>query len=191
MPPPPSWGLNSQLPQTLLLAMAHITTGQLLHQTTPTSQPRAAILLTMQCLQLTFSPTILTNQCFHGPPVTPSDMHHWCIALSITNLTSLPSGPPTTQYHELLIAQFHQLISPWQCPLFGPIHQLQPTKQLLHLNHSQQPLNLVSDTSVQNNSQSSFSRVIASQDWSLWQGLGLAQDALRICIWGAQKPSVC
>jgi len=81
-------------------------TGWLLHQSQTMLNPRAAIQVRAHRTQLTFSPTIPTNQTFDGPPVTPADTYHRIIKLPVPTLPEGPQITPPQCSHRLLIAQF-------------------------------------------------------------------------------------
>jgi len=53
-----------------------IPDNRLLNQLSTNANPRAAILVKTQQCYMTFSLPILTNQVFHGTPVTPHDTHN-------------------------------------------------------------------------------------------------------------------
>jgi len=148
-------------------------TGRLLHQSTTMPNPRAAIPVHTQRTQITFSPTIPTNQPFMGPPVTPYDTQHHIVGFPIVALPLCHDLPPTTRCHRSLVAQFHSTLPKWQQPMFGPIRRLQPTARLRDSNQAHLPLTLVSDASVQKNKQSSFAWIIMQDTTTLWSGVGL------------------
>jgi len=106
--------------------------------------------------------------------VTPFDKTHHVIKLPISSLSQTPALPPTTLLHWLLIAQFHTTLEAWQCPLFGPITQLQLTSSIQDINQDHQMLIQVSDASVQKNKQSSLAWVFMHNTTTLWKGIGLA-----------------
>jgi len=147
---------------------------RLLHRPTNMTRPRAALPVRTQQTQITFSPTILTNQLFEGPPVTPFDTHQRIIRLPIAALPSGPDPTPTIRCQKSLVAQFRSTLESWQRPLYGPIQRLQPTACLRDSNQAHLPLTLVSDASVQKNKQSSFAWVITQDATPLWRGVGLA-----------------
>jgi len=173
---------QQQLKQTLrpemeykkeLNALNHILT-EALHQSPSMCNPRAAIQMRAQRTQLTFSPTIPTNQMFEGPPVTPLGIDHRIVKLPVPTLPNPLPAPPPKRFHRSFIEQFRTELSPWQRPLFGPIQQLQPTARLRETSQNNLPLLLVSDASVQKNKQSSFAWIITHDTTILWKGVGLA-----------------
>jgi len=123
---------------------------------------------------LLFSPTIPTKQVFDGPPVTPVDCFQQIVTLPVP---AIPQPAPTTSKptsYSTLMAQFCQLLLPWQIPLFGPLSKLQPTNMLFHHCCSQQPICIVSDASVQKTNHSSFAWIIVYHTNELWWGVRLA-----------------
>jgi len=152
--------------------LAH--TGRLLHQATTMPTPCAAIQVHAQQTQLTFSPTIPTNQPFDGPPVTPSDTYHRVIELSTPSLPNGHEAMPTWYLYKSITAQFQATLAPWKWPLFGPIMKMQPTARLQDTSRTRLPLLLVSNVSVQKNKQSSFTWIITHNATTLWKGIGLA-----------------
>jgi len=75
--------------------------------------------------------------------------------------------------YKSLTAQFRNTLNQWQKPLFGLIHHLQPTNQILQTSQNNGTILLVSNTSVQNSKQSGFVWVINHKDTKLWQGVGI------------------
>jgi len=136
--------------------------------------PRAAIQVRAQRTQLTFSPTIPTNQTFAGPPVTPFDTYHRIIKLPIPNLPDDTTIMSPRWSYKSLITQFRTTLAPWQRPLFGPIKQMQPTYSLREVSRTNLPILLVSNASVQKNKQSSFAWILSHDTTTLWKGVGLA-----------------
>jgi len=72
------------------------------------------------------------------------------------------------------MAQFRTTLEIWQTPMFGPIHQLQPTWSILQVNQQGGRLSLISDASVQKTKQSGFAWILAHDTRTLWTGVGLA-----------------
>jgi len=70
--------------------------------------------------------------------------------------------------------QFRTTLDTWQKPLFGPIHQLQPTESIRRYNQNEGVITIVSDASVQKTKQSGFTWTIAHENTPLWKGVGLA-----------------
>jgi len=73
--------------------------GSLLNKEPQAPRPRAAVLITTRRNQLTFSLTILTNQEFMGPPVTPSDTHQRTVRLPIPQILVDDQRPITCLSH--------------------------------------------------------------------------------------------
>jgi len=90
---------------------------------------------------------------------------------------------PPSQFLSLT-QQFCAQLSPWQCPLFGPISKIQPTPKLLRLCQTHTPVLLVSNASVQKNHHSDFAWIIATNEKTLWRGVGLALDQAKDMFWG-------
>jgi len=89
----------------------------------------------------------------------------------------MPKQPKTCltqQYHKSLIIQFQTTLATWQHTLFGPIHKLQPTNQLLYACQAKETISIVSNASVQKNKQSGFAWIISHHKQNLWKGMGLA-----------------
>ncbi len=100
--------------------------------------------------------------------------HHRCIGLPVPTLPDESALYLSTPAHTSLIAQFCSTLAQWQQPLFRPIQQLQPTKQLLSISQVNGTITVVSDASVQKDKNCGFAWVIAHNEQTLWRGVGLA-----------------
>jgi len=121
-----------------------------------------------------FSPTIPSQTPFTGPPITPIDPTTGYVRLPDIKLTSTTPAQAKPVAYRTLQQQFRTTLKTWQKPLFGTLRKLGPTYTLHNALHTQQPVNVVSDASVQKCGHSSFAWVISQQATILWRGQGLA-----------------
>jgi len=126
-----------------------------------------------------FSPTIPSTLEFSGPPITPLDPTTGYTRLSVAPIDFPVPATATTLMQTMLQHQFRQQIPAWQHTLFASLHKAYWTMTLYSHLSAGIPIILISDASVQRNSQSRFAWVIAYELTPLWHGLGLAPGPIE------------
>jgi len=150
------------------------TSDQLLFQNDSAAATRVAIPVLRRRNLIKFSPTIPTQLPFTGPPVTPLDPTTGYVRLPVLPVVeNLPESTKLKAYGTLQ-QQFRSTLAMWQKPMFGTLRKLGPIYMLHNALSTQQPVNIVSDASVQKCGHSGFAWIIAQQDTTIWRGQGLA-----------------
>jgi len=165
------------------------TTEQLLFQHALTAAMCSAIPILCQCNMIKFSPTIPTPMPFTRPPITPVNPTTGYVWLPPAQVAlSIPEQAAPVAYRALQ-QQFQFTLKLWQKPMFGNLHKLGPTYTLHNVLHTQQPVSIISNVSIQNVAIAALPGSFPNKPLFYGGGKAWHLDQLTICILDVLKHS--